>query len=768
MGRTRKRSAATRKAVAPLVLRRLLRLALLGALVALPLAVVAFFATVVIIERGQPEIISFNDYRAQARQMSRVYAADGSPVAEWFEERRSVVCPRTLPRHVLEAVLAAEDSDFYRHPGIDMFGIARAMLVNLRAGRIRQGGSTITQQVAKTFFLTPERTYGRKLEELVLARRLEQRLTKDEILGLYLNQIYFGHGRYGIEEAAQFFFARPARDLTPEQAATLAAVIPAPVALSPVRHPPRARARRDAVLGRMARAGFLDPAEAARLAALPLQVAGQGDLRVGLGGYYTNAVRGELMRRLGRETVSRGGLRVTTALDLPLQLEAERVLSEGLRELSRRFDYHRPLAQVIPQEIAIWRESLARAQGQKPHVAGRIVKGLVLDRRPESDEQPEHYIVDIGGLIACLPLSEEKQVTPLSAAVLSEPLYRRGALLRVALRVSLDESEDRCPTLNLEQSPQAALVVMETGSRRLLATVGGSDAINRPFDRAIQARRQSGSTFKPIVYAAALAGGVVNADSLFENRAISYRGARGQRWTPQNHGGRHDGRLVSLTEALARSLNVVAVQVLRKVGLEATISLAEELGLKGPFAHDLTLALGSGEASLLELTNAYATIAAGGITREPTFVTRAQGADGEELLDGDTGEASQVLAPEVAAELTRMLVAAVEEGTGRGARIDGVTVFGKTGTTDKSVDTWFVGGTRNLTVGLWLGFDDRQTLPGTAATLAVPLWARFMRGALNLGRLERRASFGGREETRRPLLASESIHERNLEWELYF
>jgi penicillin-binding protein 1A len=628
---------------------------------------------------------------------------------------------------VTGAIVVAEDSDFYQHPGIDLLGIARAMWVNLRAGRVRQGGSTITQQVAKTFFLTPERTLGRKLEELVLARRLERELTKDEILGLYVNQIYFGHGRYGIEEAAQFFFARSARELSAEQAATLAAVIPAPVALSPLRRPDRARRRRDAILHRMEREGVLASGEAARFAALPLAVAGQAELPVGLGGYYVAAVARQIARELGHARLVTGGLRISTALHLPMQLEAERAVREGLVQVDRRFGYARPLEVIARHELPARRQALLREQGRALATAGQVLTGIVVRAPARDGAQPDgrrHYEVDIGGRIACMSLAEEERYRDPG----TEPgtLYEEGALLRVALRLRLaDVPEGECPPLNLEQGPQAALVVLETESRRVLAQVGGSDALTRPFDRSVQARRQMGSTFKPIVFAAALASGKVAPSAQFENRRRSYRGAGGRSWRPSNYGGHHDGRLVGLTEALARSLNVVAVEVLRTVGVKAAVDLAHGLGIQGPLPRDLSLALGSGEANLMELTNAYATFAAGGGHRLPVGITRVFDAQGNELFRGGTGPPRQVVPADVASQVQRMLVAAVEEGTGEAARQPGARVWGKTGTTDKAVDTWFVGGLGGLTIGLWVGFDDRRPLEGTAGTVAVPIWADF-------------------------------------------
>lgn len=700
--------------------RGFLRLVILATLTAVALGIVGFWGTVIVLDRQLPDVFRFEDYRGEALQTTRILSADGTVLAELFVERRTVVDVERLPPHVVDAVVATEDAGFFEHPGIDVLGIARAMLANLRAGRVRQGGSTITQQVAKTFFLSPERTLWRKLKELVLARKLERKLSKREILALYLNQIYFGHGRYGVEEAARFYFGRPARDLDVAEAALLAGLIRSPERLTPFRHPEAALRRRAHVLRRMADVGRLEPEEAERLAATPLRLADERHPDDGIAGHFVAAVVRDLEARFGREHLRRAGLTVHTTLDPQAQRAANEAVAAGLRRVDERGDFARPLRSLGRGGVGAEERRLRDARGAGDWRSGAIVEGVVAKR----DTAAGQYEIALGGLRACLDFSEERRYR----APKRIPGYRVGDVLRVSLRHA--PGDDDCPSLNLEMGPQAALVAMDARSRRVLALVGGSDPVARPFDHATQARRQTGSTFKPFVFAAALEAGAVTPSSRFPNRRVSYPGRAGRRWAPGNFDGRHDGREVSLKTALVESLNVVAVQVLRKVGVAKTVALARELGLQGPFPNDLTLALGSAPATPLELTNAFAAFADGGRHRDPILVSRIVDAEGRELYRAEPAEGVQVLSPETAQELHRMLVAVVREGTGRAARLPNAVVAGKTGTTNEGVDTWFVGAVGTVTAGVWVGFDDRRPLRRTGGQVAAPIWADFARAAV--------------------------------------
>ncbi|MCB9728502.1 MAG: PBP1A family penicillin-binding protein [Deltaproteobacteria bacterium] len=594
----------------PRLLWRLARATLLLAAVSAALGLVLFRAATVYLEAQLPEVLTVADYRAHALQTTRVHAADGRVIAEWWRERRTVVPGERIPRHVRLAAVAAEDGDFYQHEGLDIPGMLRALVVNLRDGRYTQGASTITQQVARSFYLSQEKTLRRKVLEVFLARKLEKHLEKDEILELYLNQIYFGHGRWGIAEAARHYLGKSVQALEVADAALLMSLVPAPERLNPIDDPEGARGRRDRVLERMLARGFIDAAtaEAARRAPVPHAAR---DEAVVAAPWFVDAVRRRLEVAVGADRLMGGGLRVDTTL--------------------------RPDAQ----------EALERA---------------------------------------------------------------------VALHLGTAEA-----------SPEAAAVLMDPATREVLALVGGKDFERSPYNRAVQARRQAGSTFKPFVYGAGIEAGVLSPTTTYPNRLVCYPGGR-RRWCPGNADGRHDGAETTVAEALRRSLNVIAVQAMRDTGVARVTDFARRAGIRSPIPADLTAALGSADVSLMELVDAYATIASGGLAGTPVMVRRVEDAGGS-VIFSESPRLHRAFSPEVAAALTRMLSAVVAEGTGRGAALEGVRVAGKTGTTNDRVDAWFVGfsvpESGPATVGgVWVGHDARRPIAGgSGGRTAAPLWA---------------------------------------------
>ena len=704
--------------------------------------------------RGLPSFRSLEDYRPP--QVTRFVDRSGAVVAEVFEEKRTVVPLPHVPLRIRQAFLAAEDADFYRHPGMDLKGILRAAIRNLLAGRKVEGGSTITQQVIKTFILGPEKSYERKIRELILAMRLETNLSKNDILSLYLNQIFFGHQCYGVQEASRFLFGKDVSHIALEEAALLAALPKSPARYSPIRHPEAALERRNWVLSQMHKNGFITEMEARAARARPLHVVGKGAPYEEVAPYYVEHCRQWLEERLGPEALLRDGLRVELALDGELNRAAQRILSDGLRAVERRQGFRGPLANLSADEV----RSLRQRAGEGRH--GRV---WTLRREPREGSDPvwrarwvesaqeEKYlrvpvrqvegtgaatvaVLDLGDAEARLSLEGARWARRFSPVTATPPPTSIADILRPGDVVEIEIPAGWTPggEVRLSQPPlvQGALVVIDPATRHVLALVGGSDFIESPFNRATQARRQPGSAFKPIIYAAAIRSGAYHpASILMDSPEVYYLGGGGAAWKPQNFERTFLGP-VTLRFALAHSINTVAVKLISDLGVEKVIQVGRELGIRSPLLPNLSLALGTSEVSPLELTNAYATLAAGGNFAEPVFVTAVVRPDGERL-SVDPPDPRPALSPAEAYVLTSMLTDVIEEGTGRRAARLNRPMAGKTGTASDHRDAWFVGFSPDLAAGVWVGFDDHSPL-GTSwaqgAGTALPIWIDLMERAL--------------------------------------
>ncbi len=719
--------------------------------------------------RDLPDIRSLSDYRPP--QTTRVVSRDGVVVAEFFRQRRTVVPLDEIPQVLIHAVVAAEDDRFYEHEGIDYAGIFRAAVKNLLAMRVKEGASTITQQVVKTFLLTPRRDFSRKFRELILARRLEQNLSKDEILYLYLNQIYFGHGRYGVEEAARYYFGKPVRQLTLPEAALIAGLPKAPETYSPRKHPARARKRRHYVLHRMAEVGFISEEEARLADATPIELAPPPPEPVGA--WYVEEVRRRLAGVLGEDRLLEGGLTIEIAMDARLQASAEKALRAGLEAVARRQGWRGPIGRLSDTEIAqvlarfhrratrlrerggVWLLDLSGISTWKrdaegpplpplqivPYRPGRRVAGIVA----EVDGDGRRAQVSLGDAVAELRFEDAKWARPFSPERPSpaprsfRDLIRPGDVVWVRLsdpkggaQPSTAEEPDtplRLPG-QLTQRPlvEGALVAIEPQSREVVALVGGYE-YDGGFNRATQARRQPGSSFKPYVYGAAIESGRWTiASTVLDARAVFRDPWTGKTWKPENFGGRYDGA-ISLATALARSKNVVSVRLVEALGVDAVIDFARRAGIQSRLPRYLPLALGAGEVFVLEQVNAYATIAAGGVYDSPVLVRRVLDQKGRPLLVHEPSP-EQRISPEVSYVLTQLMRKVMTDGTGRRLQI-GRPAAGKTGTANDQRDAWFVGFTPDLVCGVWVGFDEPRPLgPHEYGGVAAgPIWKRFMEAA---------------------------------------
>ncbi|MCC6217507.1 MAG: transglycosylase domain-containing protein [Polyangiaceae bacterium] len=675
-------------------------LARLAALAAL-LAGVSSLAVVLVVRHYEAELPSVEQLQRgyDPPQVTRVIARDGTPIGSLYVERRTVIELGQLPEHVRLAFLAAEDATFYEHEGLDYLGMVRALVANLRAGRTVQGGSTITQQVVKNLLLDPERTYARKLKETILARRLEQHLTKDRIFALYLNHIYLGHGRWGVEEAARSYFGVPARSLDLAQAALLAGIVAAPERYSPRHAPEKALARRAYVLGQMLEKGFIT-AELHRAASgEAVRLAASADDESALAPEVVEHVRA-LLRELVGERAKLGGFTVTTTLDPRLQASARSALRQGLDDWARRQRLTPPLTLA---ERRLWGKPFRGTP-----TTGRAYVGTVA----AVDDAAGTLDVRVGDVLGRIRLAAERGYF---AGLRPSALAAVGASLRVRLLAEPGADHGIAP-LALELGPEGAVVAIEPRTREVRALVGGRAGVLGALDRATQARRQPASAFKPFVYAYALRSRAVTPATVLE------LGAAGDGGAP---------RRLAVRDALARSDNLAAERLLALVGASAVVTWAGTAGIESRLDPTPSLALGAYEVRPIELVNAYATFAAGGGAAPWVLVTRVVGPDGREIPVPRAGASRRALTAAEAHLTTSLLASVVERGTATRARTLGRALAGKTGTSNDARDAWFVGYSPELVAGVWVGFDDPLSLGAgeSGAATALPVWIGFMKDA---------------------------------------
>jgi penicillin-binding protein 1A len=682
-----------------------------------------------------PDVYGVQTYQQLARESSRVYAAGGEVVARFGEEIRTVVPAERMAPTMRVAMVCAEDAAFFSHPGLDLIGIGRAIWIDVTTGRYAQGASTITQQLAKTRFLTREKTVIRKLKELVLARKLEEQLSKDDILTLYLNEVYFGHGRYGVEEAARYFFGRSASELDLAQAALLAALVNSPSRLSPIRHPDRARARRKYVLEQMHKRGYIGEPDLQRALAEPLPTKPADEVQAA-GDWYLEAVRREVLQHVDRQQLQTGGLRIEVAMDVGLQRAAEAAVQAGLQRLDDRYQSYKPLGH-LKSEIDIAKTLRKLSEAQTDRRPGLPLQGVV--RQWDADRKA--WLVDVGEERGWLAQRDVARYAPPSAdagkgkgAGKAPPSEQPRLALSLqngdVIKVSIRERTDKGVSLTAEFGPQAALVAIEPKTRLVRALVGGDNFDLHPFDRS-RAYRQPGSTFKTFAYGAALDAGKLTPDTPFVDEKRSFR-AGGKLWTPRNFSGKYDGKTYTARQALAHSINSIAVEVAHQVGPQAVVDFATKAGIESKLVPGLPIALGASSVTPLELTNAYATIASGGLLARPILVTRIVGRDGQTLYAAPRDQHQRAITEDLAKTLTDMLGEVVRQGSGKEAQKAGRQVAGKTGTSNGGRDVWFVGFCTELVATVWLGHDDRTPMEkASGGTLAVPIWTQFIRDGLH-------------------------------------
>ena len=700
--------------------------------------------------RDLPDYAQLADY--EPPMVSRVHAGDGRLLAEFATEKRVFVPVSAMPRRVIDAFVSAEDKTFFEHPGIDLPGIATAAVRNLmRIGTDRRpvGASTITQQVTKNFLLTDAVSYRRKIREIILAFRIERALSKERILELYLNQIYLGSGSYGVAAAAINYFNKSLDELTFAEAAFLAGLPKAPNNYNPERRPEAARARRDYVIGRMLDDGRIDEAEAAHARSGPVRVRTPDEVPVAKAEYFVEEVRRELAERFGEEQLYGGGMSVRTTLDPRLQAEADRALRRGLIAYDRRHGWRGPIARIDPERPS--GPQLERLDAPGMPDAWRLAA-------VESVTESAAAIRLVSGETGIVPLERLRWARKRLENQKRGPQVRRaqdvlspGDAIAVERRAGPDGAEDGGFALRQIPDIDGALVALDPHTGRVLALTGGFSFAASEFNRATQARRQPGSAFKPFVYLAALDNGLTPSSLVLDAPFVIDQGPGVGKWKPANYTRRFYGP-TPMRIGIEKSRNLMTVRVAQRVGMEAVARSAERLGVVDRLPRLLSMALGAGETTLLRLTTAYAMLVNGGRKIVPTFLDRIQDRNGKTVFRHDRracpdciGVAwegqpepdlpdtrDRVADPGSAYQLVSMLEGVVERGTGRRIRAVGKPLAGKTGTTNDSLDTWFVGFSPDLAVGVFVGFDSPRTLGRgeTGSSVAAPIFRDFMKAAL--------------------------------------
>ncbi len=736
--------------------------------------------------RDLPSVEELKTWRPP--QVTKVRCRDGSLCGEYYLARRTWVDVSKMPRHVREMFLAAEDADFYQHEGLDWLGIARSALKNLKPGGMKSGASTISQQACRLLLLSQERTLSRKIREWILTPRMEKALTKDEILNLYVNSIDFGHQRYGIEEASLFYFGKHAKDLSLGEAAVMAGTVQLPARINPLTSTVKAKKRQRYVLKQAWTHGFVAQALAEAEMDKPIVLGPRPPTPVG--GSYTEDVRKQLVARYGEKAVREGGLRVDIAMEPRLQAAAEASVRAGLEAVDRRqgyrgpvgtleahrFEQLRPLVEAAlaeagrrrPDEVlvadlaplkdmtpppdepttttrdpdeaidldepmATEDQKLVRAVGVRPLSEGLETVGWVT----AVDDSKGFAQIDLVGRLARLDLKSctwARRRSPGKLGPLPTKLsdvVAPGDLVRVRLGKAVPASTLVEATLAQVPVVQGALLAIDPRTREVVAMVGGYEASVTGFNRATQARRQPGSSFKPFLYAAALASRKFTPTTLVNDAPEAIRDPwTNKTWKPQNfEKGGYEGP-VTVRQALTKSKNTVSVRLMEALGPEVVIDFARKAGIRSELPANLTLALGTGEVTVIEIANAYTTLRDLGRYADPVTLVKVTDAQGK-VLEEHHAAPEETIPPAVAALATSLMRSVVEEGTAVAVLELGRPAAGKTGTAQEYRDAWFSGYTADFVASAWVGFDDHEPIGPleTGGRAALPLWLEFMKAA---------------------------------------
>jgi penicillin-binding protein 1A len=692
--------------------RKLVGRVLFGLLILIAILVGATGGLLLVYTTDLPQVDALEAYRPSS--ITELYDDHEKVIGSFALQRRVVVGYDDFPPVLRDALVSIEDKDFYRHSGINFWRIVGAAYRDIESGGKVQGASTLTMQLARNLFLSPDRHWQRKVQEAMLAIQIERRFTKSQIFTLYANQIALGHGVFGFEAASEFYFSKPAKQLTLPEATLLAALPKGPSYYSPINHPDRAQKRRNMVINAMVEDGKITAAQAndARSAPLTLRLAHDPN---SLAPYFVEEIRRYLEGKFGTDQVHEGGLKVYTSLDVELQKAANQAVLNGVAAYERR-------------------------HGWKGHLENVVAGGDVLEKysHPDWDDEPE-----VGGYVHALVTSAGPGIATLKfgryTAALGQAdvawtqhklpdILKSGDVCYVKI-ISLSANGAAKVSLEQDSGAQAALIAIDNATGGIKAMVGGRDFNTSKFDRATQALRQVGSSFKPYVYTTVIDGGASPDDTILDE-PVSFDTPSGP-YTPHNYDEKFEG-IITLRRALAQSRNIPALKLANKVGIKSVIDYAERFGVTSKLPPYLPVALGSAEITLLEQASAYSVFPNDGVRVSPRYITRVTDYEGR-VLEEDFPEVKDVISERTARIMTSMLREVVLHGTGIAAAKLPFPVAGKTGTTNDFTDAWFVGFTPTMTCGVWVGFDEKKSLGAkeTGAHAALPIWANFMTVAMN-------------------------------------
>ena len=692
--------------------RKLVGRVLFGLLILIAILVGATGGLLLVYTTDLPQVDALEAYRPSS--ITELYDDHGKVIGSFALQRRVVVGYDDFPPVLRDALVSIEDKDFYRHSGINFWRIVGAAYRDIESGGKVQGASTLTMQLARNLFLSPDRHWQRKVQEAMLAIQIERRFTKPQIFTLYANQIALGHGVFGFEAASEFYFSKPAKQLTLPEATLLAGVPKGPSYYSPINHPDRAQKRRNLVINAMLEDGKITAAQAndARSAPLTLRLTHDPN---SLAPYFVEEIRRYLESKFGTDQVHEGGLKVYTSLDVELQKAANQAALDGLAAYERR-------------------------HGWKGRLENVVAEGDVLEKysHPDWDDEAEvngyaHALVTSAGTgIATLKFG--RYTAALGQADVAWTKHKLPDILKtgdICYVKILSLGANGAAKVGLEQDSgaQAALIAIDNATGGIKAMFGGRDFNTSKFDRATQALRQVGSSFKPYVYTTVIDGGASPDDTILDE-PVSFETQSGP-YTPHNYDEKFEG-IITLRRALAQSRNIPALKLANKVGIKSVIDYAERFGVTSKLPPYLPVALGSAEITLLEQASAYSVFPNDGVRVSPRYLTRVTDYEGR-VLEEDFPEVKDVISQRTARIMTSMLREVVLHGTGVAAARLPFPVAGKTGTTNDFTDAWFVGFTPTMTCGVWVGFDEKRSLGAkeTGAHAALPIWSNFMTVAMN-------------------------------------
>jgi penicillin-binding protein 1A len=658
-----------------------------------------------------PQVNALEAYRPSS--ITEIYDDHGRVVGSFALQRRVVATYDDFPPVLRDALVSIEDKDFYRHSGINFWRIVGAAYRDIESGGRVQGASTLTMQLARNLFLSPDRSFHRKVQEAMLAIQIERHFTKSQIFTLYANQIFLGHGAYGFEAASEYYFSKPAKQLTLDEAAMLAGLPKGPTVYSPINHPDRAQKRRNLVINAMLEDGKVTAAQAAEAREAPLVLHLAHDPN-SLAPYFVEEIRRYLEGKYGADQVHEGGLKVYTSLDVDLQKAANQAVLDGLAAYERRHGWKGHLENVVAEDIAIdkfW--------------------------HPDWDDEPE-----VGGYVHALVTAAGTGIATLKfgryTAALGQPdvawtqqklanILKGGDIVYVKI-LSLGANGAARVSLEQDSGAQGALLAIDNATGGIKAMVGGRDFNDSKFDRATQALRQVGSSFKPYVYTTVIDQGASPDDTILDE-PVSFETPSGT-YSPHNYDEKFEG-IITLRRALAQSRNIPALKLANKVGIKSVIDYAERFGITSKLPPYLPVALGSAEITLFEQTAAYSVFPNDGVRIAPRYITRVTDYEGR-VLEEDFPEVKDVISQRTARIMTSMLREVVLHGTAVAAAKMPFPVAGKTGTTNDFTDAWFVGFTPTMSCGVWVGYDEKKSLGAkeTGAHAALPIWMNFMTVAM--------------------------------------